>query len=76
MVTGAAGGIGGAIARAYAREGARLLLADRDGARLQAVADECASYGADVESVEADLGEVAGADRTIETCSASRTRSR
>ena len=68
VVTGAAGGIGGAIARAYAREGARLLLADRDGARLRAVADECASYGADVESVEADLGEVAGADRTIETC--------
>ncbi len=68
VVTGAAGGIGGAIARAYAREGARLLLADRDGARLQAVADECASHGADVESVEADLGEVAGADRCIETC--------
>jgi NAD(P)-dependent dehydrogenase (short-subunit alcohol dehydrogenase family) len=39
VVTGAAGGIGEAIARRYAREGARgLVVADRDAARLRAVA--------------------------------------
>jgi NAD(P)-dependent dehydrogenase (short-subunit alcohol dehydrogenase family) len=37
LVTGAAGGIGGATARALAAEGARLLLVDRDEAALAAV---------------------------------------
>lgn len=41
VVTGAAGGIGEAIARRYAREGAKgVIVADRDGARLQAVAND------------------------------------
>lgn len=41
VVTGAAGGIGEAIARRYAREGAKgVVVADRDAARLQAVARE------------------------------------
>lgn len=38
IVTGAAGGIGSAAAAALAREGARLVLVDRDGAGLEAVA--------------------------------------
>ncbi|MFP5503180.1 MAG: SDR family NAD(P)-dependent oxidoreductase, partial [Candidatus Sericytochromatia bacterium] len=38
LVTGAAKGIGRAIARELAREGAALLLADMDGATLQATA--------------------------------------
>lgn len=41
VVTGAAGGIGEAIARRYAREGARaVVVADRDAARLDEVARE------------------------------------
>ena len=41
VVTGAAGGIGEAIARRYAKEGAKgVVVADRDGARLQAVAND------------------------------------
>jgi NAD(P)-dependent dehydrogenase (short-subunit alcohol dehydrogenase family) len=35
IVTGAASGIGAAIAQAYASAGAKLVLADRDAARLE-----------------------------------------
>ena len=39
VVTGAAGGIGEAIARRYAKEGAKgVVVADRDAGRLEAVA--------------------------------------
>lgn len=68
VVTGAAGGIGSAVARAFAWEGARLLLSDRDSARLGGTARECAALGAEVELVEADIGDVEGADRTVEAC--------
>jgi 3-oxoacyl-[acyl-carrier protein] reductase len=46
VVTGAASGIGAAIAEAYAAEGAALLLADRDPAGLEAVAGRCRDAGA------------------------------
>jgi rhamnulose-1-phosphate aldolase/alcohol dehydrogenase len=42
LVTGGAGGIGGAIAKRLAREGAAIVLLDRDAAALQAVAAELA----------------------------------
>lgn len=52
IITGAASGIGAGIARAAAAVGARLVLADRDGAGLEAVA---AALPAEVETVVADL---------------------
>src|ERR1700712_2636100 len=53
LVTGASGGIGGAVARHYARRGARLSLWGRDAARLAAVAEACQAPGAatDVRSI-------------------------
>jgi 3-oxoacyl-[acyl-carrier protein] reductase len=47
LVTGAARGIGAAVARAMAREGARLALLDRDGPGLDRTADEIGAAGAD-----------------------------
>ncbi len=40
LITGAAGGIGAAAARSFAREGARLLLSDADGDRVLQLAEE------------------------------------
>ena len=57
VVTGAASGIGAAIANLYAAAGARLLLADRDAARLALQADACRAAGATVETVQADVGD-------------------
>jgi len=56
LVTGAASGIGAAIALAFAAEGARLCLADRDpGPALAAVADLCRAGGAEITTVTADV---------------------
>ncbi len=46
VITGAGSGIGAAIARAYAAEGARLVLGDRDPNNLTKVAEECSQLGA------------------------------
>ncbi len=48
VITGASGGIGAALARAYARPGRRLALTGRNAARLEAVAEACRTAGADV----------------------------
>jgi 3-oxoacyl-[acyl-carrier protein] reductase len=68
VVTGAAGGIGAAIAREYARAGAQLVLADIDGARLAAQADACRELGATVTTVQADVGDEADANRSVDQC--------
>ncbi len=55
VVTGAASGIGRAIALAYARFGADLALSDRDAANLGAVAGECEGLGRRVVTGEIDV---------------------
>src|SRR5437879_4484287 len=56
LVTGAADGIGAAIAEAYAAAGARLVLADRAvGEQLDAVVERCSGYGVQVVGVRADV---------------------
>lgn len=71
VVTGAAAGIGRAIAARYAKEGARLVLGDFDEPSLQATTDALRAEGADVVSV---LGNIAVRedverllDRAVET---------
>lgn len=60
LITGAANGIGRATALAFAKEGARLALVDRDAAQLEKTADECGALGVRVASVVADFSGAAG----------------
>lgn len=54
LITGAAGGIGTALSRAFATQGARLMLLDRAAAPLQALVDSL--HGHAVHSAVCDLG--------------------
>lgn len=54
VIYGAGGSIGGAVARAFAREGAAVYLAGRTPASLEAVAEEIRSSGAVAETARVD----------------------
>jgi 3-oxoacyl-[acyl-carrier protein] reductase len=54
VIYGGGGSIGGAVARAFAREGARVFLAGRTLAKLEAVAGEIRSAGGAAETAEVD----------------------
>jgi 3-oxoacyl-[acyl-carrier protein] reductase len=54
VVYGGGGAIGGAVARAFAREGARVFLAGRTLARLERVAEEISDAGGFAETRELD----------------------
>jgi 3-oxoacyl-[acyl-carrier protein] reductase len=54
VIYGAAGSVGGAVARAFAREGARVFLAGRTRATLDQVAEEITSSGGAVETAQVD----------------------
>ncbi|MGB6041353.1 MAG: SDR family NAD(P)-dependent oxidoreductase [Gordonia sp. (in: high G+C Gram-positive bacteria)] len=55
LVTGAGGGIGAAIAEAYAQAGAHVVLADLNESALAPVRDRCAEYGVRVQAVSVDV---------------------
>lgn len=55
LITGASGGLGAALARAYAAPGVHLLLWGRDERRLHAAALACRERGARVETTVIDL---------------------
>ena len=59
LVLGAGGGLGGAIARTLAREGAQVALADIDLAAVNAVADEINAAGGKALALQWDLGDLA-----------------
>ena len=55
IVTGGGGGIGGAIVRRFAREGAKLAVADIDPESAKAAASELTSQGTDAIPIIADV---------------------
>jgi len=59
VITGASSGIGAATAEAFAREGARLVLAARSSQALEEVAGHCRRAGADVLIVPTDVTDAA-----------------
>ncbi|RLM31041.1 3-oxoacyl-ACP reductase [Brenneria salicis ATCC 15712 = DSM 30166] len=68
VISGAASGIGMAIAQQFATEGARLMLVDYDAARLDGVVAACRALGAPCHGAVADVGEVAGARHGVDQC--------
>jgi 3-oxoacyl-[acyl-carrier protein] reductase len=54
VIYGAAGAIGRAVARVFAREGANLFLAGRTRARVESVAEEISAAGGVAEAAEVD----------------------
>ena len=63
VIYGGGGAIGGAAARAFAREGARVFIAGRTAARLDKVAEEIRSAGGAVETGEVDALDEDAVDR-------------
>ena len=63
VVTGAASGIGKALATAFADVGMKIILADVEAVALEVAAEELRSNGADVFAVTADVAQAADVDR-------------
>ena len=66
VITGAAQGLGCAIAKAYARQGMNLALLDIRGDLLATVADEFAQLGAEVLPLTCDLSDAAATQSAID----------
>lgn len=66
FVTGAASGIGLALARALGRRGMKIMLADRDAEGLALAERQLAGAGIDVAQVICDVGDIASVRRAAE----------
>jgi NAD(P)-dependent dehydrogenase (short-subunit alcohol dehydrogenase family) len=67
VIYAAGGTIGGAVARAFAREGARLFLTGRDVAKVAAVAEEIVGAGGVAETAQVDALDERAVDEHLDT---------
>ena len=67
VVYGAGGAIGGVVARAFAREGARLFLTGRQRAPVEAVANEIHSAGGSAKAAEVDALDEQAVDKHLQS---------
>ncbi len=67
VIYGAGGGIGGGVARAFAREGAKLFLTGRHRAPVEVVAKEIVSAGGSAEAAEVDALDEQAIDRHLQS---------
>src|SRR5438876_2249758 len=67
VIYGAGGAIGGAVARAFAREGAKLFLTGRLQAPVEAVAKEIVSAGGSAEASEVDALDEQAVDKHLQS---------
>jgi NAD(P)-dependent dehydrogenase (short-subunit alcohol dehydrogenase family) len=65
VVTGAAGGIGAALCRRFARAGARVAALDRDAAGAEALAGELAGAGATAAAFACDVADAASCEGAL-----------
>ena len=70
IIYGGGGAIGGAAAKVFAREGARVFLAGRTRAKLDAVASDIAAAGGTVEVAAVDALDEAAVERHADTVAA------
>ncbi len=67
VVTGAASGIGRALAEAFAREGSAVVVADLDGAEAEAVAAGIRTQGGDALAIGVDVADAIAVDQLAAT---------
>jgi NAD(P)-dependent dehydrogenase (short-subunit alcohol dehydrogenase family) len=67
VIYGAGGAIGGAVARAFAREGATLFLTGRNVAKLDAVAEEIVAAGGVAHTAQADALDEKAVEEHLDT---------
>jgi len=67
VIYGAGGAIGSAVARAFAREGARVFLTGRERASVEAVARDIVSAGGSAEAAEVDALDERAIDRHLQS---------
>jgi 3-oxoacyl-[acyl-carrier protein] reductase len=70
VIYGGGGAVGGAVARAFAREGARVFLAGRTLAKLEQVAQEIRAAGGAAETAEVDALDGQAVDRHADAVAA------
>src|SRR5262249_29667890 len=66
VIYGAGGGTGGAVARAFAREGANVFLTGRQQAPVEGIANEIVSNGGSGEAAEVDALDEQAVDRHLQ----------